>query len=653
MKRRSFAELVSEKYIKSHLEDTEIISYLDYRQSGYCSYFFDELSKTNVSGFPFSSDFVNKKGKVYSFMDYEKLSPEEKADCRLRFFYLPNYHELYIGTTGSGKTTGCIEPQIRAIATQKNKPNLFISDPKGELFEHNGKYLKDQGYNLFILNFKNLARSHCWNPLKEMYSKQMELLTIGKNSKTQKCPVKDNLSLMGEKSEFKTTYIEYNGMAFPSQEAFDMYVENEKYLCSSQVSSLVNQICDCIVPANPGANDRTWSDGARGLLYGILLAMLEDAVRPEKNFTEEHMTLKTANDIYNLIKEGSEQPDNSFDDNETRRKMKKFLSDKSTVALTKINSVAETAPSTRKGFLSTFQSQVERWMQGHIYQLTSRTNISLENDEKPWAIFVATRDYDKSDNVIAGLFIDWVYRESLKMIENKRKKGEEPRHVHFLLDEFGNIPKIPDFDNKIATARSRNIWFHMFIQSYDQLDLIYGRETASIIIDNCNQQTFLGSQSTETKERFSRQCGKKTVVSLDGLMNGELDKIVEIPVVPITNLDRINPGEMYTKRIYSPILKCSFIRSYQCANQGIFKDFFNNVAIEQLIPLNLVIPNDRKHSYFPVLTRVEIKRLNDEEKAKHQKPDETVMKAKESEEIVSDATDIASLLESFGKKIKK
>ena len=219
MKRRSFAELLSEKYIKSNLEDTEIISYLDYRQKGYASYFYDELSKTNVKGFPFSSDFVDKKGKAYSFMDFENLSKEKKQDCKLRFFYLPNYHELYIGTTGSGKTTGCIEPQIRAISTQKNKPNLFITDPKGELFEHNGKYLKDQGYNVFILNFKNLARSHCWNPLKEMYSKQMELLTIGKNFKELKCPVKPSLSLMGLKEEFKETYISYNGMAFPSHEA--------------------------------------------------------------------------------------------------------------------------------------------------------------------------------------------------------------------------------------------------------------------------------------------------------------------------------------------------------------------------------------------------------------------------------------------------
>ena len=119
----------------------------------------------------------------------------------------------------------------------------------------------------------------------------------------------------------------------------------------------------------------------------------------------------------------------------------------------------------------------------------------------------------------------------------------------------------------------------------------------------------MGSQSQETKERFSNECGKKTVTSLRGVINGEVNDVIEIPVVQITNLDQIKPGEMYTKRIYSPILKCSFIRSYQCAQQGIFKDFYNAQAEEELIPLNYAIPDDLVHSYIPVVSDIEARRL--------------------------------------------
>ena len=156
-----------------------------------------------------------------------------------------------------------------------------------------------------------------------------------------------------------------------------------------------------------------------------------------------------------------------------------------------------------------------------------------------------------------------------------------------------------DFDELIVTECNINT-----------LDLVYGKDTASIIVDNCNQQTFLGSQSQETKERFSKECGKKTVTSIKGVISGDVDDVVEIPVVQITSLDQIQPGEMYTKRIYSPILKCSFIRSYQCANQGIFKDFYNAQAEDQLIPLNYAIPDDLEHSYLPVLSDIEIRRLS-------------------------------------------
>lgn len=597
MKRTPFSKKVSESYIENNLENTDIVSFTEYYEPKLKTYFYDELKDKEISGFPFASDFVDSKGVSYTYDAFESLSEEKKKECRLRFFYLPNYHELYIGTTGSGKTTGCIEPQIRAISSQKNKANLFITDPKGELFEHHARHLKENGYRLFILNFKTLSRSHCWNPLEEMYNKQMEQLSIGKGKEVCHGRPDKDLTLMGEESEFKhQTYIKYKGMAFPSEETYSNYIEVERYMTHSQVTSLINQFSSGVFHTALG-DAKTWVDGARGFMNGILLSLLEEAIKPNPRVTKKLMTLKTVNDVFAMLRDGSDKEDSL----NMRRTMDRYLSDKSAESMNKLNTVIGTADSTKKGFLSTFQTEVEKWMQGHIFQLTAETTISLKDDDKPWAIFVATRDYDKSDNVIAGLFIDWVYRQSLMDVERKRKLGLKPRHVHFLLDEFANIPMIPDFDNKISTARSRNLWFHLFVQSYDQLNLVYGPETANIIIDNCNEQVFLGSQSQETKERFSKQCGKKTVQSLEGVLTGQKADLVEVPVVAISSLDRIIPGEMYVKRIYSPVIKSSFIRSYQCANVGVFKNFYDTKAIEELVPINRVIPDDEEHTFEDVM----------------------------------------------------
>ena len=596
MKRQPFAKKVSNQFIEKNMESNEIVSFNSFDNPFLKKYFYDELKKQEVNGFPISSIIVDNKGKEYTFDEYEELSEEVKAKCRLRFYYLPNYHELYIGTTGSGKTTGCIEPQIRAISSQKNKANLFITDPKGELFEHNARHLKENGYRLFILNFKNLSFSDAWNPLEEMYDKQMETLNIGKGYKLHSGEPDASLKPMSK--EFKDGhYFEYKGMAFATHKDFSQYTEIEKYMCRSQISSLINQFCSCVF-LDPGqGDDRTWIEGSRGLMYGILLTMLEEAIKPETTFTKEMMTLKTLNDVFVMLRDGSE----SHDIDGLKGKLKAYLKDKSVEAMTKINTCIATADVTRQGYLSVFQSEVEKWMQGHIFQLTAETTIDLNDDKHPWAIFVATRDYDKSDNTIAGLFIDWAYRQSLYRFEKCKEQGKKSRPVHFLLDEFANIPKIPDFDNKIATARSREIWFHLFIQSYEQLDLVYGRETASIIIDNCNQQSFLGSQSQETKDSFSKECGYRTVTSLGGEISGKKTDLIETRVVPLTALDRIHPGMIYTKRLYSPVIKCNYIRSYQCANAGFFENFFDTKAYEDLVPLNPIVPNSEERTYAKIM----------------------------------------------------
>ena len=48
------------------------------------------------------------------------------------------------------------------------------------------------------------------------------------------------------------------------------------------------------------------------------------------------------------------------------------------------------------------------------------------------------------------------------------------RNVYFIMDEFGNMPKIEKFDKFITVGRSRKIWFTMIVQSYSQLNNVYG-----------------------------------------------------------------------------------------------------------------------------------------------------------------------------------
>jgi len=106
-----------------------------------------------------------------------------------------------------------------------------------------------------------------------------------------------------------------------------------------------------------------------------------------------------------------------------------------------------------------------------------------------------------------------------------------------------------------------------------QLEVVYDKTRADIIRDNCNSQIFLGSQNRETKEIFSKECGKHTIPTLSALYNDNDYSLDTVPLIPVSQLDLIKPGEMYIKRVYSPVFVSSFIRSYQAAKAGVYKNF--------------------------------------------------------------------------------
>ena len=73
------------------------------------------------------------------------------------------YHNLIIGSTGSGKTQCIIFPMVQSLA--KHDESMVITDPKGEIFEKTSEMLRRRGYNIVLLNFRNPGRGNAWNPL--------------------------------------------------------------------------------------------------------------------------------------------------------------------------------------------------------------------------------------------------------------------------------------------------------------------------------------------------------------------------------------------------------------------------------------------------------------------------------------------------------
>ncbi|MEG2351609.1 MAG: type IV secretory system conjugative DNA transfer family protein [Bacilli bacterium] len=115
-----------------------------------------------------------KEDEYKNFKDVEAvdISAKESAsagfplvyDKKKNVVYVDNgeSHSLVIGATGSGKTYRIIHQQVSLLA--KKGESMIISDPKGEIYEKHAEMLKDKGYNVIVVNFREPKKGSCWNP---------------------------------------------------------------------------------------------------------------------------------------------------------------------------------------------------------------------------------------------------------------------------------------------------------------------------------------------------------------------------------------------------------------------------------------------------------------------------------------------------------
>ena len=129
-----------------------------------------EKSSDGYSKWASEKDIKNDKGVVrVSPLDKEIKAAGIPLINKGREIWVDNgeYHNLIIGATGSGKTECVVKPLVNLLS--KKGESMVITDPKGEIYEYCGEYLRSQGYNIVILNFREPEKGNAWNPLSLPY----------------------------------------------------------------------------------------------------------------------------------------------------------------------------------------------------------------------------------------------------------------------------------------------------------------------------------------------------------------------------------------------------------------------------------------------------------------------------------------------------
>ena len=243
-----------------------------------------------------------------------------------------------------------------------------------------------------------------------------------------------------------------------------------------------------------GGSDPFWDDSAEMLLKALIYYLIATRPEEEQNLAScaELVRAANSNGGNNLLTELiSKLPY----DHPARMNYKSI----------------EIAPEkTYSSILSTLQSKLGKFDSKEIAEVTSTDTINFEEiGNKKTAVYVISSDTHTAYDFLLTIFFSQMIQQLYNFADaNENKRLKVP--TYFILDEFANIGKVPDFDKKISTSRSRGISFSVILQNLDQLEAVY-EKSYETIMGNCDTHVFLGSNSYKTVEYFSKALGEKTI----------------------------------------------------------------------------------------------------------------------------------------------
>ncbi len=381
-------------------------------------------------------------------------------------------HYVYLGSTGSGKSATAVIPTCIFIANAQKKRSVFITDPKGEIFHTTSQMFKENGYDILTIDFRRPEKSNKINILDPI---------IIEYEKYLKC-----LSISTKKDLAPEEKLYYNNLAINSL---------------AETNRLIKSLSSMIMQEKVEVKDPFWNNNAQNLLEGIIGFYLEEY--KDKKIKRNQITMTSIRKFQN-----------SSMDSSNFIKLKNYISKKEYGQKSKdsLTSIFSTSDNTYKSITSVFGEKMSIFDDINIANVISSSDFEFNIlGKKPTVLYLIVPDEDRSYFRLVTIIISIIYKELVKYANSKNNQIL-PVEIDFILDEFANCPPLSEIETIVSVARSRGMHFHFFIQSFSQLDNIYGKEIAQIILDNSGTY-YLKTNTMSTAEVISKMLGKKTIES--------------------------------------------------------------------------------------------------------------------------------------------
>ena len=484
-------------------------------------------------------------------------------------------HYVYLGSTGSGKSATAVIPLCTFIANSQNKRSVFITDPKGEIFSTTSKMFQDNGYKVLTLDFRKPTFSNKINILEPIINEYENYI------KYEKLQIKE---------DNKSKILKYS---------------NESNLCLAEANRLIKSLSNMLVKDNSEQKDPFWNNSARSLIEGIISLFLEEYKNNKIN--RNQITMTSIRKFQNSILK---------DDN--LELLKKYLNSKDygTKSKDNLTPVLNSSESTIKSIFAVAGEKLSIFDDINVANIMSSSNFDFDVLGKyPTVIYLIVPDEDKTYYSLITIIVGMMYKILVKSANNNEEKRNK-YGIEWILDEFANCPPLLDIEAIVSVARSRNMRFHFFIQSFSQLNNVYGKEVSQIILDNCGL-VYLKTNTEETAEIISKRLGEHTIISNSishsvSINNFNGNKTTSLIARKLMTPDEIK--QLHYKTIIFPIIGYPIFRDtiiytkFKCYKKGYInrsenvlcelKDTYFTVENLKVSENNLINKNDVNNKIF-------------------------------------------------------
>lgn len=460
-------------------------------------------NKNEIVGTILESGFLNSRKSFFNIYDKEKLKVEKikkiikkgkVKDSKLRklsYRLSNNLSSIIFAGAGSWKSQNIVYPSIIANSLSPSKPNMIITDPKGDVLEATYVSLIENGYEVKVLNFIDPNHTDSISPFENLKNEMIEFIKNNPN---------------------KIDYLDQKNNDISTR------IDEEVIYLSFAISK----------DEGNAFNDSFWEENARRLFSIILWFIIDDLIfnfykyKNLDKFKKELIKINFNSIVSTLDKIDAKKYysfylENGIDlsNNVSKRMQNIQLIHKGLAKYSAIFGNEEAGQSLEKLFLQV-KASLNANMQSFENEAMIKTSIissfyltDFVDPNKQIALFFSIPSTKQHLLPYISFLINYM-QNWLSVFAGKQQDKKLPKPIYFMLEELGNLPKINTLPNVINEGRSKNLVACLIFQSVAQYQSIYGKHSGKDlgIINSSEYVIALGNRDEKFNELFHGLGGK-------------------------------------------------------------------------------------------------------------------------------------------------